>query len=148
MLLSAAAPLVVASPQEEPRITLAVVGAHLSGQPLNHQLTSRTARFVGAARTATGYSLYALSSTIPAKPGLARDGGAGGIELELWSLDAAGFGSFVAEIPPPLGVGTLTLDDGRTVKGFLCETHALAAATDITAHGGWRAFLASQDKAA
>jgi allophanate hydrolase len=133
---------------EEKRITLAVVGAHLSGQPLNHQLTSRNARFVGKARTAKGYSLYALANMVPAKPGMARDGGAGGIELELWSMDDAAFGSFVAEIPPPLGIGTLTLDDGSQVKGFLCEAHALAAATDITAHGGWRAFLASQDKAA
>lgn len=148
-----ALPLTAAAPLAPPRetlapITLAVVGAHLSGQPLNHQLTSRKARFLGAARTAPGYSLYALSNTVPAKPGLARDGGAGGIELELWSLDAASFGSFVAEIPPPLGIGTLTLEDGSQVKGFLCEAHALAGARNITAHGGWRAYLASQDKAA
>jgi len=135
-------------PMPDKRITLAVVGAHLTGQPLNHQLTSRGATCLGPAYTARGYSLYALSNTVPAKPGLARDGGAGGIELELWSLSAEAFGSFVAEIPPPLGIGTLTLSDGRQVKGFLCEAHALAAATDITAHGGWRAFLASQDKAA
>ncbi|MGE0151678.1 MAG: allophanate hydrolase [Reyranellaceae bacterium] len=145
--LAAAAPL-AAVPADDTRITLAVVGAHLGGQPLNHQLTSRNARFAGAARTAAGYSLYALANTAPAKPGLARDGGAGGIELELWSLDAAGFGSFVAEIPPPLGIGTIALQDGRQVKGFLCEAHALAGAADITAHGGWRAYLASQDKAA
>ncbi len=147
MTLAAATPLTPAAAKDG-RITLAVVGAHLSGQPLNHQLTSRNARLLGPARTAAGYSLYALAGTAPAKPGLARDGGTGGIELELWSLDEAGFGSFVAEIPPPLGIGTIALQDGRQVKGFLCEAHALAAATDITAHGGWRAYLASQDKAA
>lgn len=134
--------------EAEKRITIAVVGAHLTGQPLNHQLTSRGATLLGPARSAAGYSLYALAGTVPPKPGLARDGGAGLIELELWSLTEAGFGSFVAEIPPPLGIGTLTLEDGTLVKGFLCEAHALATATDITAHRGWRAYLASRSKAA
>jgi allophanate hydrolase len=124
-------------------IRLAVVGAHLSGQPLNFQLTERGARLVGPARTAPGYSLYALAGTKPAKPGLVRDGaGAGRIEVEIWELDAAGFGSFVAEIPPPLGIGTIALDDGSQVKGFLCETHAVAGAADITGFGGWRYWLA------
>ena len=145
--LASASPVPQAGP-EPGRVTVAVVGAHLSGQPLNHQLVRRDARFVGPARTAAGYSLYALADTVPARPGMARDGGKGGIEIELWNLDAAGFGSFVAEIPPPLAIGTVFLDDGRQVKGFLCEGHALAGATDITAHGGWRAYLASQDKAA
>jgi allophanate hydrolase len=126
-----------------PAIRLAVVGAHLTGQPLNHQLTGRGARFVCAVRTAPGYSLYALSGTSPAKPGLIYDGtGKGLIELEIWELDAAGFGSFVAEIPPPLGIGTITLEDGNRVKGFLCEAHALAGARDITEFGGWRNWQA------
>mgnify|MGYP002651933110 CR=1 FL=1 len=141
-----AAPVPPARPEEA--IVLAVVGAHLTGQPLNHQLTSRKARFLGTAQTAEGYSLYALTGTVPAKPGLVRDGGAGGVELELWSLSPAAFGSFVAEIPPPLGIGTLTLADGRSVKGFLCEPHAIASARDITALGGWRAYLASLSRAA
>jgi allophanate hydrolase len=124
-------------------IRLAVVGAHLSGQPLNWQLTDRKARFVGPARTAPGYSLYALDGTKPAKPGLVRDGaGDGLIELEIWELDAAGFGSFVAEIPPPLGIGTVALEDGSTVKSFLCEAYAVRGARDITAFGGWRNWLA------
>lgn len=144
--LSAAAPVPPAPPEDA--IVLAVVGAHLRGQPLNHQLTSRKAGFLGSARTAEGYSLYALAGTVPPKPGLIRDGGAGGIELELWSLSPAAFGSFVAEIPPPLGIGTLALADGRGVKGFLCEPHAITSARDITALGGWRAYLASLSRAA
>jgi len=125
-------------------ITLAVVGAHLRGQPLNHQLTRREAVCLGPARTARGYSLYAMVDTQPPRPGLVRDGGAGLIELELWSLTEAAFGAFIAEIPPPLGIGTLALDDGRSVKGFLCEQYALQSAIDITAHGGWRGYLAAK----
>lgn len=122
-------------------VRLAVVGAHLSGQPLNSQLTDRGATFVATASTATGYSLYALPNTVPAKPGLARDGGAGGIEIELWDVPVAEFGSFVAAIPAPLGIGTVEIADGSTVKGFICEQYALAGAADITAFGGWRNFV-------
>jgi allophanate hydrolase len=126
-------------------VTIAVVGAHLSGQPLNGQLTGRNARLLRTARTAGGYSFYALGSTVPAKPGLVYDGvGAGGIEVEIWQLDMAGFGSFVAEIPAPLGIGTVTLADGGRVKGFLCEAHAVAGAEDITRFGGWRNWLAGR----
>ena len=124
------------------RVQVAVVGAHLSGQPLNWQLTDRKATLVRTARTAPGYSLYALAGTVPAKPGLIRDGvGAGLIELEIWEMDFAGFGSFVAEIPPPLGIGTVTLEDGGTVKCFLGEAYAVAGAQDVTAFGGWRNWL-------
>ncbi|PWC37789.1 allophanate hydrolase [Azospirillum sp. TSO35-2] len=124
-------------------VRLAVVGAHLSGQPLNHQLTGRNARLVRAARTAAGYRLYALAGTAPAKPGLVRDpAGAGGIEIEVWELDEAAFGSFVAEVPAPMTIGTVTLEDGGTVKGFLCEPIALNGAEDITGFGGWRRWLA------
>jgi allophanate hydrolase len=125
------------------RIAVAVVGAHLSGQPLNSQLQERNARLIKTTRTAPGYRLYALAGTVPAKPGLLFDGeGAGNLEVEVWEMDAAGFGSFVALIPPPLGIGTLTLADGSQVKSFLCEAHAVAGATDITEFGGWRAWLA------
>ena len=111
------------------RVQVAVVGAHLSGQPLNWQLTDRKATLVRTARTAPGYSLYALAGTVPAKPGLFRDAaGQGLIELEIWEMDHAAFGSFVAEIPPPLGIGTVTREDGGTVKGFLCESYATATA--------------------
>jgi allophanate hydrolase len=126
-------------------VTVAVVGAHLSGQPLNTQLTQRNAELLETTRTAAGYRLYALSNTSPPKPGLVFDGiGPGSIEVEIWEMDAAAFGSFVALIPAPLGIGTITLDDGRSVQGFLCEAHAIRGAEDITAFGGWRAWLASR----
>lgn len=125
-------------------VRLAVVGAHLTGQPLNHQLTDRGAVFVSITRTAAGYSLYALPHSKPAKPGLARDGGAGGIEVELWDVPLTEFGSFVAAIPAPLGIGSVELTDGTTVKGFICEAHALADAADISRFGGWRNYLSTQ----
>jgi allophanate hydrolase len=131
------------TPAKPTTVQVAVAGAHLSGQPLNWQLANRNARFLRTVRTAAGYSLYALTGTVPAKPGLVYDGiGQGLIELEIWELDFAGFGSFVAEIPPPLGIGTVTLEDGGTVKCFLCEPHALRDAEDITVFGGWRNWLA------
>jgi len=124
---------------------IAVVGAHLSEQPLNTQLTERNARLIETTRTATGYSFYELPGAVPRKPGLVFDGvGKGGIEVEIWEMDAEGFGSFVGLIPPPLGIGTLTLADGSTVKGFICEAHAVAKAKDITSFGGWRNWLASK----
>jgi len=125
------------------RVRLAVVGAHLTGQPLNGQLTERAARLVGTFRTAAGYRLFALSGTHPPKPGLVREEGAPGrIEVEVWDMDQAAFGSFVALIPPPLGIGTLVLEEGSSVKGFICEQAGLAGAQDITNYGGWRAYLA------
>jgi allophanate hydrolase len=126
------------------RVLLAVCGAHLEGQPLNHQLTSRRARLVARTATAPTYRMVALP-TEPPKPGLVRvaDGGAA-IEVEVWALDPAGFGSFVAEVPAPLAIGTVVLADGSAVMGFTCEGVAVAGAPDITVHGGWRAWLASR----
>jgi allophanate hydrolase len=142
--LAATPPLALASHSKEP-MAIAVVGAHLSGQPLNGQLIERKARLVRTARTANGYSFYALANTTPPKPGLVYDGtGAGGIEVEIWEMDAAAFGTFVAMIPAPLGIGTLALADGTSVQGFVCEAHAVTDAKDITPHGGWRAYLASR----
>jgi allophanate hydrolase len=129
-------------------VLLAVVGAHLRGQPLNHQLVSRRARFVRKTRTSPHYRLYALANTQPPKPGLRRvaEKIVQGIEIEVWSLDEAAFGSFVAEIPAPLGIGTLELEDGSSVKGFLCEPIGLEGARDITEFGGWLAFRQSMAK--
>jgi allophanate hydrolase len=124
-------------------VRIAVVGAHLSGLPLNHQLTTRGAKFVERCRTAACYRLFALANTTPPKPGLARHARGRAIEVELWDLPSAEVGSFVAEIPAPLGLGTLELADGRTVKGFICEPYGLEGARDITEYGGWRAFLAA-----
>ena len=126
-------------------LRVAVVGAHLSGMPLNHQLRSRHAVLVEKTRTAGDYRLYALANTTP-PAGPARADGAP-IEVELWDIPLAAFGGFVAEIPPPLGIGTLELEDGRQVKGFICEPRGLEGASDITAHGGWRAYLASLNPA-
>ena len=128
-------------------LRVAVVGAHLSGMPLNHQLRSRHAVLVEKTRTAGDYRLYALANTTPPKPGLAKRADGAPIEVELWDIPLAAFGGFVAEIPPPLGIGTLELEDGRQVKGFICEPRGLEGASDITAHGGWRAYLASLNPA-
>jgi allophanate hydrolase len=125
-------------------VRIAVVGAHLSGEPLNHQLTERGARLLRACRTAPCYRLYALPGARPAKPGLVRTDTGTAIELEIWEMPEGHFGSFVAEIPAPLGIGTLELDDGSVAKGFICESYATADAEDISAYGGWRAFLASR----
>ncbi len=125
-------------------LTIAVVGAHLEGQPLHHQLTDRAAVLVAHTTTSPTYRLFALD-TVPPKPGLVRtlDGDGAPIEVEVYELDAAAFGTFVAAIPPPLAIGTVTLADGTEVSGFVCEPYALADAPDITNHGGWRAYLAS-----
>jgi allophanate hydrolase len=124
-------------------VPLAVVGAHLSGQPLNWQLTDRGARLIKACRTAPEYRLYALDGTMPPKPGLVRDRDfrGAGIEVEVWAVPEDRFGSFVADVPAPLGIGSALLDDGQTVKCFICEPYALGAATEITRFGGWRNYL-------
>jgi allophanate hydrolase len=126
----------------EPKIHLAVVGAHLSGQPLNWQLVERGARLLRSTRTTAQYGLYALPGTVPPKPGLIRDGSSA-IEIEVWEMPSRHYGSFVAEIPSPLGIGSLELEDGSKVQGFLCEAWAIAGAQDISAFGGWRAFRAA-----
>jgi allophanate hydrolase len=125
-------------------IAIAVVGAHLSGMPLNRELTSLGARLIGQTATAPDYRLYALTGSNPPKPGLLRvEAGKGtAIEIEIWALPAEGFGRFVANVPPPLAIGTLSLKDGRTVKGFLVESAAVEGARDISGFGGWRAYLA------
>ncbi len=124
------------------RIEVAVVGAHLSGLPLNHELTSLGGTFVRTGETAADYSLHALP-TIPPKPGLVRVATGGSkIAVEVWSLDAEGFGRFVNGIPAPLSIGTVTLADGTTPKGFLAEAAAVAGAEDISGYGGWRTYLA------
>lgn len=141
-------PLPPAMARSAPALTrarLAVVGAHLSGMPLNHQLTERGATLIRQARTAPMYRLYALPGTKPPKPGLIRsENGGHSIELEIWEMSLEAFGSFVAAIPPPLGVGSVALEDGQSVQGFICETYATQGAQDISHFGGWRAFIRSQ----
>jgi allophanate hydrolase len=126
-------------------VQLAVVGAHLTGQPLNGQLTQRGARLQKICRTAPNYRLFALPGSSPPKPGLIRDEHSQGvgIEVEVWAMPEDQFGGFVAAVPPPLTIGTATLDSGESVKCFLCEPHAVSGALEITHHGGWRAYLSS-----
>ena len=125
-------------------LPIAVVGAHLSGLALNGQLTERGATLHQATRTAPHYRLFALPGTTPPKPGLVRsaEGGAG-IAVEVWDMPVSAVGSLLALIPPPLGLGSIELADGRWVHGFLCEAHALAGAPEATSFGGWRSYLAS-----
>jgi allophanate hydrolase len=127
------------------RVRLAVVGAHLSGMPLNNQLSERGAKLVSSTETAPNYKLFALSGTTPPKPGMIRvaQGQGTSIALEVWEMPLSQFGSFVTLIPAPLSIGTLQLIDGSSVQGFLCEPQALQDAQDISAFGGWRAYMAS-----
>jgi len=127
-------------------VRVAVVGAHLSGMPLNGQLTERGAQLHLKTHTAPVYRLHALPGTVPPKPGLVRvaPGEGAAIAVEVWQMPLSNYGSFVALIPPPLGIGTLLLADGSAVQGFVCEAHALAGAEDITHFGGWRNYIASQ----
>lgn len=127
-------------------IRLAVVGAHLTGQPLNGQLTERGASLVRRTTTSPCYRLHALP-TQPPKPGLVRVPEQGrALEVEVWEMPVENFGSFVALVPHPLGIGTIELADGSWVKGFICEPEPLADAPDITSHGGWRNYLSSLAK--
>lgn len=130
----------------EGMIHLAVVGAHLSGMQQNDELTGPGGVLLEETRTAPGYRLYALSGTVPPKPGMIMDPGhdGPGISVEIWALPSAAFGAFAARIPAPLGLGKVRLADGREVTGFLCESHALAGAEEITAYGGWRAWRAAR----
>ena len=133
-------------PASQPSMSIAVVGAHLSGMPLNKQLTDRGARLLEATHTAARYQLFALPNTTPPKPGLQRaaaDQPGASIAVEVWDVPMQSVGSFLALIPPPLGLGSVELSDGRWVHGFICEAHALADATEVTAFGGWRAYVQS-----
>ena len=153
--LPAAQPITPAVPSGQLRV--AVCGAHLEGQPLNGQLTSRGARLITRTTTTPDHRLYALPPIVtPAgqrllRPALVHAPGdplGRAIEVEVWELPAREFGSFVAAIPTPLGIGKTRLADGSVVPGFICEEGALEGATDITAYGGWRAWVGRQAPAA
>ena len=143
----AAYPAESAAAEDTPsdRILIAVVGAHLSGEPLNHQLTERGGRLVRKTKTAPSYQLFALPGTSPPKPGLVRVGCETGrsIEVEVWDMPLSGFGGFINGIPSPLTIGTVHLSDGRVAKGFLCEEVAVRGALNISEFGGWKAYLKS-----
>jgi allophanate hydrolase len=143
----AAAPMPEAPPLDlgdrSERVRLAVVGAHLHGMPLHWQLTSRDARLVASTTTAPAYRLYAMADTVPPKPALVHVGEKGAaIAVEVYEVPTAAFGSFVAEVPGPLAIGSVTLASGEVVKGFVAEPRATVGAEDITHLGGWRAYIA------
>ena len=125
-------------------VKLAVVGAHLTGMPLNFQLTTRAGTLIKQTRTASHYKLYALKNITPPKPGLQYNAKGCSIEVEVWDIPRALFGDIVAEVPAPLGIGNVQLTDGTWVKGFICEGYALEDATDISHFGGWREFMKSK----
>lgn len=135
-------PLTDVSPSET-LLPIAVCGGHMQGLPLNGELTGLGGRLRQQTRTAPAYRLYALAGFSPPRPGLVRDVAGASIELEVWTLPLAAVGPFLAGVPAPLAIGSVQLADGSWVKGFLCEGHATAGARDITALGGWRAWLAS-----
>lgn len=128
--------------QHTDHVPLVVCGAHLDGLALNWQLRERRAVLQEATMTSSHYRLYALAGGPPYRPGLVRDLVQGAaIEVEIWAVPTGEFGSFVAAIPAPLGIGKVELTDGRWLPGFICEAHALPRATDITDFGGWRHYL-------
>lgn len=122
-------------------IHIAVCGAHMSGLPLNTQLTSIGGKLIKQTTTAPYYHLYKLAGFIPARPGLLRVNNGGAIALEVWEIPMLYYGAFVAGIPAPLGIGTIELADGSQVQGFLCEAYATMDAENITCCGGWRGYL-------
>lgn len=131
-------------PQPLRTLQVAVCGAHLAGYPLNHQLTDRGAVLVKRTRTAPRYRFYALAGGPPYRPGLIRTEDRGtAIEVEVWRMPEDRFGSFVAGIPHPLGIGQLELEDGTWCTGFICEPCGMDGATDISDTGGWRRYMAS-----
>lgn len=140
-VLDKALPLSSSTPISQHHIRVAVVGAHLTGMPLNFQLTTRDAVHIETTTTSKNYALYALNGTVPPKPGLARQQDGQSIIVELWDVPTARFGEFVAEIPTPLGMGNVELEDGRWVKGFICEPYGIDDAENISHFGGWRAYI-------
>lgn len=126
-------------------IDVLVCGAHLEGLPLNWQLTERGAILKQRTHTAPSYRMYALAGGPPYRPGLVLDERAGkAIDVEIWSVPATEFGSFVAGIPAPLGIGKVRLADGSSVSGFICEPCGLEGAEEITAFGGWRGYISAR----
>ncbi len=134
------------TPSADGLIPIVVVGAHLTGMPLNQELTGPGGVLIKTCRTAADYRLFVLPDTVPPKPGLIREPGftGQGLEVEVWALPPAAFGQFVQKIPAPLGIGKVELDDGTVVSGFLCEAHAIAGAREVTDMGGWRAYIRSK----
>jgi allophanate hydrolase len=125
------------------RFELAVCGAHMTGLPLNSEMTKLGGRFVRSAKTSAHYKFFALAGGPPARPGLVRStgSGTGSVALEIWSLPKTAVGEFIVGIPAPLAIGTVELSDGTWVKSFVCEAAGTVGAQDITDVGDWRSYI-------
>jgi allophanate hydrolase len=127
---------------QENEILVGVCGAHMSGLPLNWQLTELNAKLVEKTKTKAGYRLYALENKDPIRPGMIYDSSCEyKIEVEVWSMAVENFGKFMKQIASPLGIGTVYLEDGSSVYGFLCEVDFIKDAKEISELGSWRAFI-------
>lgn len=127
----------------ESHLPVVVCGAHLEGLALHWQLAERGAFKLASTTTSPHYRMYALAGGPPFRPGLMREHDGAALPVEIWAVPREQFGTFVAEIPPPLGIGKVELHSGEWLPGFICEPYGLEGATDITALGGWRAYMAS-----
>lgn len=126
-------------------IEVGVCGAHMEGLPLNHQLVNLKAEYVKTCKTAAGYRLFDVPEKVPPRPGLVKDSTSPyAIALEVWKMPLENFGAFMVQIASPLGIGTLFLEDGSTVYGFICECDAIKGAQEISEFGGWRGYLAQK----
>lgn len=134
--------------QRASTVRIAVCGAHMSGLPLNRELTERGAHLISSGRSAPCYRFFALEEFTPPRPGMVRGERGAAIELEVWEMPATRFGDFVDGIPSPLGIGTVELENGEHVRGFLCEHYATASAREITELGSWRTYVAQRNHAA
>jgi allophanate hydrolase len=126
---------------------IAVAGLHLSGQPLNHQLTSLGSRLKRSCTTSAEYKMYLVKDARGEKPGLIRlsNGKGSAFELEIWEVPLENAGKFIAMIPQPLGIGTLNLHDGTQVKGFICEPCVMEQSEDISRFSGWREYVRAKE---
>ena len=128
-------------------IQVAVCGAHMRGLPLNHQLIELDASFEKESSTAKGYRLYEVPEKVPPRPGMVRDTKCDtSLELEVWSMPLENFGAFMIQIASPLCIGSVLLEDGNTVYGFLCESDAILEAEEITSYGGWKNYIESEKR--
>ncbi|GMH41888.1 hypothetical protein BSKO_09798 [Bryopsis sp. KO-2023] len=132
-------------------LELVVVGAHLRGGLLNHQLVDLGAKYVKTCRTAPVYKMFSLGP----RPALIREQldsskGCGAVEVEIWEMPIERVGEFLRDgVKAPLALGDVLLDDGTHKKGFVGESYGVVGAEDITSTGGWRAYtkqkLAEED---
>jgi allophanate hydrolase len=123
-------------------VPLLVFGLHLQGQPLAPEMENLEAIWVGETRTAPGYAMHLIVKGDRRLPGVLRAHGAAGNLLgEIWNVPSPALGSFIQGIKAPLSLGWIELADGGSILGFLTEADAIKESLDITALGGWKAYL-------